>query len=111
MLAEEALIKNEALGHFVLKNSLAMHPVLIAVVTPAVLPVLHDVPCAHLLLLVNLPEDDVSPACGSYLVVLIDAPQGGRVEVQLPCAVGSEPLPEGALGRVALPDQLHRKRE
>lgn len=111
MLAEEALIKNESLGHFVLKISLAVYPVLIAVVTPAVLPVLHDVPCAHLLLLVDLPEDNVSPACGSDSIVLIDALQSGRVEVQLACAVAGEPLPEGALGRVALSDQLLRKRE
>lgn len=64
-----------------------------------------DVACAHLLLLVNLPEDDVSPVCCSDAVVLIDALNDGCVEVQALCAACREPLPEGAFGRMALPDK------
>lgn len=102
MFAEEALVQLPVLWKQLLFNQRYVGPALETVPVP-VAAVLHDVPAVYQPLTVYLPEDDVSAPCGSDVVVLIYPPKCLLTYADSRCCNNSEPIPEGAVRRMAAP--------
>ena len=97
VLTEEALIELPVTGQESFADEPRVHPTLHAP-TVTVGTVLHDMSPMHLLLLVHLPKDDLSPTGGSDEVVVKDLLNLLGRNMEPGCRLGGEPLPEGALG-------------
>ena len=109
VLAEEALVQLPVLGQHALTDQRYVCPALIAAAM-AVGMVLHDVAAVHQPVVVYLPEDDVALVGGAQQVVVVDAPDIASRQVEPWRQAGGEPIPEGALRRVAARDVGHGQR-
>ena len=110
VLSEEALMKDKTIGQLPLHLSfqnLIMNPTVVTLPVSAGV-VGHNMTSAHALLLVDLPEDYIAVLGYTYLIILIDALHGCRVEAELAGTAAAIPRPENTLRRMVIFNQSHR---
>lgn len=96
MLTEKALIEYPVTLQQPTTHEGGVCPTLKAV-SMTIHAVLHDMPSMHLLLLIYLPEDDISLSCSTNQIVIKDPLNLFRRELKLLSQLRREPLPKSAL--------------